>query len=457
MDMDIPSASEVSLDQVTRELILDATELAIQVNQRRPLPAEVIESIQSGLLGERIYNSNAIEGSTLTLRETRSILEAGEIVGVGRKREATEVINLGKAIVEIQEMVVHPESWTDLDRFTAVHRTLLTGIQDPIAGVIRSDRVMISGAKYQPPNPLRVNSLLEQLFRELRDAGEVEPIFLATWVHWAIARIHPFLDGNGRMARLWQDLVLFGRRLTAAVIRQQDRDEYYAALTSADDGNFNPLTQLVARSVGKNLQIYVNKQREVDELKDWAVEIVGETHARLDEKRKIEYLRWARQMDQLRDAFERCATQVTSASDGKIELQVSSFDIVDQSTWETLRSGGPASKTWFFWTNFRRLQERIQYCFFFGRHMFSPADRGVANLGPSACLLVSEQDGDEDAILLSELPDCPVTLREILVVDNKIARKRLDVASNSPVYDFPIDPLDVAREFVKEVLLTRMA
>ena len=72
-DMDIPSPSDISLDQVTQELILDATELARQVNERRPLPSEVIDNIQKELLGERVYNSNAIEGNTLTLRETKSI------------------------------------------------------------------------------------------------------------------------------------------------------------------------------------------------------------------------------------------------------------------------------------------------------------------------------------------------------------------------------------------------
>ena len=454
--MDIPSPRDVALDTVTRELILDATELAHQVNERRPLPVEVIESIQKELLGERVYNSNAIEGNTLTLRETKSVLETGGIIDVGRKREATEAINLGKAIAEVQELVGDRESWSDVARFTAVHRTLLADVKDHAAGVIRSDRVIITGAKRQPPNPLKLDALLEQFFRKLRDATDVEPVWLATWVHWVIARIHPFQDGNGRMARLWQDLILFGHRLTAGVIRQQDRNEYYSALSSADDGEFNLLTQLVARSLSKTLQVYINAQREVDELKDWATNIVGESNARLDEKRKLEYLRWVRQMDQLRDAFERCATQVTSASDGTVEVQVRSFDIVDQSTWETLRSGGRAAKTWFFWTNFRRGEERIQYCFFFGHHFFSPTDRGILNIGSSACLLVSEQIGDEEAIRLTELDDCPVTLRELVIVDDKIARKRLDIAQDSLVYDLDIDPLVVAREFVQEVLLNRM-
>ncbi len=455
--MDLSRPQEVSLNQVTQELIRDATDLARQVNERRPLPPEVIETIQKELLGERVYNSNAIEGNTLTLRETKSVLETGGIVDVSRKREATEAINLGKAIAEVQELVGDRNSWSDLARFTAVHRTLLSGVMDHAAGVIRSERVIITGARRQPPNPVKLDALFQQFFSELRKATDVEPVWLATWVHWVIAGIHPFLDGNGRMARLWQDLILFGHQFTAAVIRQQDRNEYYTALSSADDGEFNPLTQLVTRSLSKTLQIYINAQREFDELRGWASNIVGESNARRDEKRKLEYLRWARQMEQLRDAFERCATQVTSASDGTVEVQVRSFDMVDQSTWETLRSGGRAAKTWFFWTNFRRGDERIQYCFFFGHHFFAPVDRGLANIGPSACLLVSEQTGDDEAKRLSELANCPVTLRELLVVKDKIVRKRLDIAKDANVYDFDIDPLVVARDFIQEVLLDRMA
>ncbi len=454
--MDIPSPQEVSLNQVTQELILDVTDLARQVNERRPIPPDVIDSIQKELLGERVYNSNAIEGNTLTLRETKVILATGTMIDVGRRREATEVINLGKAIAEMEALVEDRNSWNDATRFAAVHRTLLTGIMDHAAGVIRSERVMITGAKHQPPGPSQLDALIEQFFSKLRTTTEIEPVRLATWVHWGIARIHPFKDGNGRMARLWQDLILFGHRLTASVIRQQDRNEYYLALSSADEGDFNPLTQLVARSLSKTPQIYINAQREFDELKDWATSIVGESNVRLDEKRKLEYLRWARQMEQLRDAFERCATQITSASNGRFEIQVRSFDILDQSTWETLRSGGRAAKTWFFWTNFRCGQERIQYCFFFGKHFFAPVDQGIPDIGPNVSLLISEQNRDEDAIRLTDSYDGPVTLRELLIVNDKVARKRGDLAQGSLTYDFDIDPLAVAREFIQEVLLGGM-
>lgn len=454
--MEISSPSDVVLDQITLELISDTKELARQVNELRPLAPEVIKTIQQELLGERVYNSNAIEGNTLTLRETRSVLQAGGIADVSRKREATEALNLGKAIADIEEMILKPESWSDMERFTAVHRTILTGVKDHAAGQIRSARIMITGAKHQPPSPDDLQILLPRFFEYLKHATEAEPIIVASWAHWVIAGIHPFEDGNGRLARLWQDLILFGNKLTAAVIRHQDRAEYYDALESADDGNLNPLTQLIARSLSRTLQIYVSAQRAVDELKDWATEIVGETSARIDETRKLEYLRWGQKMEQLRDAFDRCATQVTNASDGTIEVQVSRFDVLDQSTWETLRSGGSASKTWYFWVNFRNRDLRIKYCFFFGRHWFSEVDRNAPGIGPSTCLLISEQRGNENAVRLDELQHSPLTLREILVVRDKLARKRFDVDKAKDVYDLEIDPLKVAREFVQEVFLKRL-
>jgi hypothetical protein len=148
---------------------------------------------------------------------------------------------------------------------------------------------------------------------------------------------------------------------------------------------------------------------------------------------------------------------VTSASDGKVGIQVRPFDIVDQSTWETLRSGGRAAKTWFFWASFRRGGERIQYCFFFGNHFFSPVDLGVPSIGANACLLVSEQIGDDAAVRLGDLESSPITLRELLVVNDKVVRKRQDLAQSALVYDLDVDPLVVAREFVQEVLLRRMA
>jgi Fic family protein len=456
--MKLPSPADIELDGVSTQLFDDARELAHQVNELRPVSPEVMDRIEQELLGERVYNSNAIEGNQLTLRETVLVLQSGQSVDVGRRRDATEAANLGKVIANLQGVVADGASWGNRSFFLEQHRVLLTGVNDEYAGMFRDQSVMIRGAMYQPPSETRVYDLMDEVFAHLLRSDGVDPLGLATWTHWAIARIHPFFDGNGRMARLWQDLILFGHRFTAAVIRVTDRDRYYKALSAADDEDapdFNPLAQLIARSVAANLQVYLNAQRESDELKDWAAEVVGEIHARDNEARQLEYLRWARDMEQVKDAFRRCCTQVTSASDGSIEVQLSSFDVVGQETWESLRSGSGVARTWFFWLNFRRGDHRLNYCFFFNHHVATDAD--VPGFGPGACLLISEQQGWEgDAMRLDELSDTPLTLRELLTVNDKLARRRIDVLTDRCTYDVDIDPVTVAREFVSEVLLRRL-
>jgi len=419
-----------------------------------------MQRIEEELLGERVYNSNAIEGNQLTLRETVRILQGGQIIDVGRRRDATEALNLGKVIRNLQQAVGDRNRWSDRDFFLEQHRLLLTGINDDYAGRFRNESVMIRGAMYQPPSERHVHGLMDEFLSYLSDSDDVEPIRLATWAHWAIARIHPFFDGNGRMARLWQDLILFGSRYTAAVIHATERDRYYKALTAADDEDkpdFNPLAQLIARSTAGSLQVYLNAQRECDELKDWAAEIVGEVHARDNEARELEYIRWSRSMEQLRDAFRRCCEQVTDASNGSIEVQLVPFDVVGQATWESLRAGGVVSRTWFFWLNFRRDEQRVNYCFFFGHHFASEADSQVTGLGPSANLLISEQrEFADEAVRLDQLDGTPLSLRELLVANGKIARKRIDEPSSRCLYDVDADPVTVAREFISEVLLRRL-
>lgn len=458
--MKLPSPVDVKLDGISTQAINDTTDLACQVNELRPVSTEVMKRVEQNLLGERVYNSNSIEGNQLTLRETVRVLQTGQTIDVGRARDATEALNLGNVIKNLQQTIDDRTRWADRDFFLEQHRILLGGITDDYAGRFRNESVMIRGAMYQPPSETRVHDLMAEFFGYLKDAIDLEPVSLATWTHWAIARIHPFFDGNGRMARLWQDLILFGHGSTAAIIPATDRDLYYKALSAADaedEHDFNPLAQLIARSVSASLQIYLNVQRENDELKDWATEIVGEVHARDDEARAIEYMRWARSMEQLRDAFARCCTQVTDASDGSIEVQISQFDVVEQATWESLRSGSSASRPWFFRLNFRRDLQRLSFCFFFGHHMTSEADTQVIGTGPSANVLISEQEGFEgEAIRLDQLSETPLSIRELLTIDGKLARRRHDRASGKSVYDLDIDPVVVAREFVSDVLLRRL-
>ena len=164
MIVDMLRFEDIRLDITTAELLKDLREAARKVNDLRPLSRDVIEQVQRDILGERVYASNAIEGNTCDLRETIEILKAGHVgADQRRKREATEVLNLGKAIDEIRTLDKSDEH--RIEKFLAVHRILLQGVSDSWAGCFRHEGVMIRGAKHQPPDGSLVPQLMEQFFQ----------------------------------------------------------------------------------------------------------------------------------------------------------------------------------------------------------------------------------------------------------------------------------------------------
>ncbi len=452
--MNFPKPSEIRLDEVTGAMLQDLDELAHQVNVIRPLTEDVLNQVKTELFGERVFNSNAIEGSTLTIRETRLILQNKSILDVRKKREAQEALNLGGAAIRIEQLLESDDAWHDVSSFLEVHEILMNGVNDRIAGVLRSRDVMILGANRQPPGWHLVSDLIDQFFRDLREAEpSTRSLILATWAHWTIARIHPFEDGNGRLARLWQDFLLLRARLTVAIIRPQERNSYLDALGQADEGDFNPLAQLICQRVMSTIQIYLNAQESTDELKGWAAKLVGESSTKDAEKRKYHYLQWYNTVEQIRDAFERCASLVNRGGDRSLEVQIQTYEIIDQPTWETLTSGGGAKRTWFFKVHFRRGDQVAWYYFYFGRHYWHTAD-AIEDEGPFVAILVSEQHpGDPSAIRLDEIENSPISLRELIVLGREVVRRRWDHETSRMTYDRNISQIEVAKNFFEEVLL----
>lgn len=448
---------DIKLDEVTNAVLVDVDQAARKVNDLRPLPQNILKRILDDLVGERVYSSNAIEGNTLDLRETREVLKTGQIE-IPKKREATEALNLAKSIKYAHESLIGAKSEVfTIGHLLNMHKLMLHSIDDDYAGRFRDVRVMIHGAKHQPPNDRLVPDLVKQFIDTLNIQQNVHAVILATWAHWAMARIHPFKDANGRMARLWQDTILFQRRLTCAIIRPQDRIDYLAALGSADEGDFNALIQLVGRSVLSTLDKYLSAQQQDTQIGDWAKQLTGETNTRAIEKRKLSYLRWSRKMEQVRYEFERCAACITSETE-KNEIQFRSYDLIDQGNWETLRSGLGTSKTSLFQLAFRWEGRFLRYYFFFGKHYWSDEDTKAELSEPRVTLLVSEQSSDaSEAVRLGKGGfETPLSYRELFVVDDTLVRRRYDGTAGKVVYDRDVKPVQVAQDFIQEVLLRRM-
>ncbi len=449
--MDLVLPEQLITSGVFRELRKDLGDLRAEIDSARPLSQTLVSRIVTQLTWDRVHQSNAIEGNTFTRRETGQVLVAGQVTDVGRKRESLEVLNLGKAIAHVQNCMDQKEGYEDENRFLEIHKVLFTDLRDDIAGRYRQDRIMIRGAKYQPPAEPAI--FMKQVFAALVDST-VDPLVLATWCHWAIARIHPFEDGNGRMSRLWQDFILLHHQFTPAIIPFSRQVEYYDALTEADEKRFDSLLEMVTTEAIRTSQTYLNVIREDDAALDWATSLLSESEQKIDDRLKLEYTRWLAQVRDLREAFRRCVTLLNRRG-SDFEFSMFDYDIPPQSTWESLRSEPRTPQTWCFRLTARIGHRQYQYVFFAGKHFRNSSDSDLNITGPLVNLIVSEKCGsDESPILLGE--NSPVRLREILIIDGELVHGEWDQGEKQLIYIIKATSMNVAQKFFEDVIRHRL-
>jgi len=225
-----------------------------ELRSRRPLPKDVLQRLRLQLRLSHTYNSNAIEGNTLTLKETRLILEQGITIGGKSVREHLEATNNAEAFDWIWERARAGLRF-DHVLLKKIHGMVTKGtLESP--GQYRQQQVWIGGAAHVPPPPSEVVPLLDGLFAEL--PGIREPVLRSIWLHHRLASIHPFLDGNGRTARLAANLVLMGAGCAPVVLRVEDRARYYRFLDEADKGRHGPLSAFLLRAVDEALTVFLS-------------------------------------------------------------------------------------------------------------------------------------------------------------------------------------------------------
>ena len=230
----------------------------------RPLPAIALKKIKDALSIEWTYNSNSIEGNSMTLRETYIIIEDGMTVKGKPMREHFEVNNHHKALNYLYKMVSKQKS-LDSSSILQIHSFMLNNIEDLYAGRLRNAGVRIQGANFVPPNAKKVYDL----FSELLDFVQENPlglnaIELATVFHHKFVWIHPFFDGNGRTVRLAMNLILMNAGFPPAIILRNDRNKYYDALNKANNGNYSKLILLMCQALERSLNIYINALPDSD-------------------------------------------------------------------------------------------------------------------------------------------------------------------------------------------------
>jgi Fic family protein len=246
--------------------LIEIDKLKKELDAYRPLTTEQVKSLKTYFDIELTYNSNAIEGSTMTLAETKIILLDGITIGGKTTREHLEVINHKEAIDDIEEIAKKPIKEITLTELLNIHAIILRGIDTANAGKYRSVNVYViqsDDKKHSFPEPYLLSEYMDKFFKWLKEMDNLHPVIFASEAHYRLVSIHPFVDGNGRTARLLMNLILIQHGYPPANIKMADRPKYIAAIEKAQRENLkDAFYDLIVDCVKDSLEIYLKTIKE---------------------------------------------------------------------------------------------------------------------------------------------------------------------------------------------------
>ncbi len=356
------------------------------------LSAQVLKRIQKFFRIKGIYHSNAIEGNSLTLGETRLVVEEGMTISGKTLRDQSEAKNLSEAIDFMERLVTERERPITLAELRQIHYLILKDIDDAGAGQYRQTRVRISGSHYEPPAPERLNEQMGDLGMWLSWAmttgvERYRPIVIAAAAHAWLAQVHPFVDGNGRTCRLLMNLVMMRQSYPICIINREDRLRYYDALEQSQAGDLTPLIQLIYENTLDSLEEWEKAAAEQRQEDDWLDSITSRFAQPARAKAQNEYELWANAMDLLRTYVKQTADAWNERQLAGARVNVRDFGMLSFEQYLALREGERTKRTWFFRMDFHSGVLSARYLFFFGY-----AARQIRQRAPVTLMIAKETD-----------------------------------------------------------------
>nr|CAB3246148.1 adenosine monophosphate-protein transferase FICD-like [Phallusia mammillata] len=206
---------------------------------------------------QHIYHTVAIEGNTMTLEQIRQIIDHKTVVAGKSIMEHNEVIGIAEALAYMNNTLLMNIGEITIEDIKSIHKRVM-GFVDPIAaGEFRTNQVYVGG--HIPPHPNDVELLMDQFEDWLNspDVIDLHPVEYAAIAHYRLVYIHPFVDGNGRTARLLMNFILMQNGFPPVSVELQHRWEYYETLTAANTGDLRPFIRFIARCTSKTLEDYL--------------------------------------------------------------------------------------------------------------------------------------------------------------------------------------------------------
>jgi Fic family protein len=244
------------LDKKIQKRIDDKLSL---LNSFRPLPVSAVQKLKERFEIEMTYNSNAIEGNSLTLKETYLVINEGLTIKGKPLKDHLEAKNHQEALVYLYDLIEKDKKNTFSENLIrSLNQIVQQNIDKEWAGRYRNSGVIIGGADHRPPEALEIPKLMQNLISWVGDnKKKLHPIELASILHHKLVYIHPFFDGNGRTSRLVMNIILMQSGFPLVIVLKNDRKRYYQTLSVADRGEYTDFVNFIARAVERTLDIYL--------------------------------------------------------------------------------------------------------------------------------------------------------------------------------------------------------
>lgn len=255
--MSYPTPPNMLISLKLRKILEDKLQT---LNKLRPISETLLLKLKERFEIEMTYNSNAIEGNTLTLKETYWVIQHGITVKGKSLKDHLEAKNHKEALDYLYELIERGSTHTISEHLIkSLHALVIQDIDKNIAGQYRNVDVFITGTDHKPPSaidvPFKMREFIEWARKNYKKMNVIE---FAAIFHHKFVHIHPFQDGNGRVGRLLMNIFLMQYGFPLAIIQKNDRQKYYRALAASDIENYKSLVLFVAQAVLRSLNIYLD-------------------------------------------------------------------------------------------------------------------------------------------------------------------------------------------------------
>ncbi len=353
----------------------DFNAIAERVREMRSggkLSGDALRRIRKFFRIKHIYHSNAIEGNVLAVGETREVVEHGLTITGKPLKDQAEARNLSHALDFLEDLAGDASRPIAERDVRELHALVLSGLHEE-AGTYRSVPVAISGSNYPPPGPESVPAEMAAFGTWLSGVSvpaddrfaSVDGLVAAAAAHTWFVTVHPFIDGNGRVARLLMNLMLMRYGYPIAIVTKEDRLRYYDALEASQASDLTPFVVLVTECIDESLEEYEATVKEQQEQAEWAASLAQ----RFTEPERIrarnEYEVWRSAMDLLKSHLRQTVDSFNQEADyGHVYFK--DFGNLEFEKYSALRRGVSAKRTWFLRVDFVRGERAARYLFFFG-------------------------------------------------------------------------------------------